>query len=224
MKKSFFAFCLILITLFGVAVETTTWAVPEIRQETIDLLKPKLNSDRIEYFFGSYGVDPLDIDSPVFPLSRISNLHSLEHGKKVMRTLAVVDYFQPVSPELANVHQEIKEGKSIGIALREHGWIIHKNPVFFGVTNLSPELMNWMDEPTVREAAVHIYRLNVSKKDKPELIPYCTIIEVHSPQYLSKEWLQVLYEDQYMNFSIRTSEVDNLLNRLSKLIKNFPNP
>jgi hypothetical protein len=218
MKKYLFAFSLIFFSVFLGSSE----AAPEIRQEIVEFLKPKLNSDRIEYFFGSYGVDKLEIDSEVFPESRIANLHSIHQGKKIMRTLAIVDFFLPVQDELNSVHLEIKKGKSIGIALRENGWIIHKNPVYFGVISLSPGLMDWMDEYCIDCAAVHIYRLEVSKKERLDSIPYCTIIEVHSPQYLSEEWLQALYDDQYAEFSLISVEAEAVLSRLSVLILEFP--
>lgn len=194
---------------------STAVAAPEIQQYIVEQLKPKLNSDRIEYFFGSYGVDPLEMDS----IFRVANLYSLENGKKVMRTLAVVDYFQPVDPALLDVHQQIVEGKSIGIALRDKGWKIHKNPVYYGSIALSTNLMEWMDEHETRQGATHFYRLEVSKDDLAT-IPYCTILEVHSPQYLSLKWLQALNEEQCS--TIFTKEASDLMSRLVLLVQEFP--
>ena len=153
MKKYLFILSWIICSLFGGISE----AAPEIQPKVVEFLKPKLNSDRIEYFFGSYGVDPLEIASPAFPSSRISNLYSIHQGKKIMRTLAVVDFFQPVHPDLTDVHHEILEGKSVGIALREEGWNIKKSPVYFGMAMLSPGVMDWMDENCVDQAALHVY-------------------------------------------------------------------
>ncbi len=118
-----------------------------------------------------------------------------------MRTLAVVDFFQPVDLSLTDVHSEIMSGKSIGIALREQEWKIEKRAVYFGEASLSSHLMGWMDEHCADKGAVYIYRLEVSKSNENPL-PYCTIIELYSPQYLSKEWLQSLYGDQYKNHSL----------------------
>jgi hypothetical protein len=216
-KKYLFIFGLIFFSTFLMTSE----AAPEVEQEIVEFLKPKLNSDRIQYFFGSYGVDKLDIDSPVFPNSRIASLHSIHQGKKIMRTLAIVDFFQPVDDELNSVHSEIIEGKSIGIALREQGWMIQKKPLYFGIFLLSPALMDWM-ETSIDNAAVHAYRLEVSKSDQPDSIPYCTIIELHNPHYLSEEWLQALYDDQYREFSKISIEAEVLLSRLSVLIREFP--
>lgn len=219
MKKFLLTFS-ILFSLFA----GTSHAAPQIQQEVVDALKPKLNSDRIEYFFGSYGVDVLDIQSTAFPDSRFSNLYSIHNGKKIMRTLAVVDFYQPASPELSKAHQDIMEGKSIGIALRDNGWTIHKKPVYFSSIPLTPAVMAWMDEPNVAQAALHIYRLDVSGNGISDPIPYCTIIEVHSPQYLSVEWLKALYPDQFQAFSVQSKEAAALACRLTALLQSFPFP
>lgn len=95
MKNIFFALSFLCGSLFF----GTTEAATVIQQSTVELLKPKLNSDRIEYFFGNYGVDTLEIHSNVFPFSRIANLHSVHDGKKVMRTwqsLIFVLLFHPI--------------------------------------------------------------------------------------------------------------------------------
>lgn len=218
MKNSLFAFGWMFFSLFA----GTSQAAPEIKQSVVDLLKPKLNSDRSEYFFGNFGVDVLDIDSPVFPFSRISNLHSVHQGRKIMRTLAVVDFFHPVHADLNDVHRKIMEGKSIGIALREQGWIIQKKPVYFGITLISPRIMDWMDESSLDQAVLQVYRLEVSKNDVSVFMPYCTIIELHSPQYLTEEWKRALYEDQYEEFSVKSDEAADLLFRLSMLMQDFP--
>lgn len=219
MKKFLLTFSILFSLFTG-----TSQASPPIKQETVDTLKPKLNSDRIDYFFGSYGVDVLDIQSNAFPGSRFSNLYSILNNKKIMRTLAVVDFYQPASPELSKAHQDITGGKSIGIALRDNGWTIHKKPVYFGSIPLTPALMAWMDEPNAGQAALHIYRLDVSGNGQSESIPYCTIIEVHSPQYLSIEWLQALYPDQFQTFSVQSKEAAALACRLGVLLQSFPFP
>lgn len=78
-----------------------------------------------------------------------------------------------------------------------------------------------MDEYEIDQAAVHIYSLAVSKKET-ETINYCTILEIHSPQYLSSEWLQALYVDQYDQYSDRSKIADDFLARLEILITEFP--
>jgi len=208
--------------LFLMMITASLTAAEPLQQDLVRELRPRLNSDRIAYFFGSYGVDTLNIESWAFPDSRIANLYSLHNGRKVMRTLAVVDFAEPVHPELLEVHDAVAAGKSIGIALRDEGWTIEKTPIYFGVLELSANVMRWMDEQEVSKGAVHIYRLNANRGR--ESIPYCAIMEVHSPQYLSPEWLHALYPEQYEVFSCCTTETSPLLFRLSKLMAEFPAP
>lgn len=211
----FFRLCLLCVATVLSMLE----GAPELEDSVVELLKPKLNSDRIEYFFGNYAIETLDIHSSAFAGSRITNLYSVHEGKKIMRTLAVVDFFDPLHEDLKEAHRQISNGKSIGIALREEGWMIQKRPVYFGGIALSPRLMEWMDESNQDQAAVHVYRLEVSKNN--EIIPYCTIIEVHSPQYLDLEWLKAFYPDQYDAFSEATQETTDLMGRLSILMRDF---
>ena len=199
-------------------------SAPEPKPELVELLTPKLNSDRISSLFGSYGIDPLKIDTPFFGDARISNLYSLEKGKKVMRTLALVHFAQPVDILLKEVHAKISQGDSIGIALRDEGWSIDKVPLYFGTVALSPQIRAWMDETQEHSAAVHIYQLDVFRKGEDQRLSYCSIIETHSPQYLNEEWLKLLYPEQYQNFHERTPQVESLIALAEKCIQQFPYP
>ncbi|MBS0650725.1 MAG: hypothetical protein JSR93_06145 [Verrucomicrobia bacterium] len=200
------------------------YSAPELKQEVVEQLTPKLNSDRIAYFFGSFGVDQIPIGPSPFQDCRIANLYSLHDGQKVMRTLAVVDYQQPVHESLKQVHQEICQGASIGIALRQHGWKLDKVPMYFGSVDLSSQVKAWMDEKKGDRAAVHIYMLMVFKNEGDQKLHYCTIIEVQSPQYLDENWLELLYPDQFKHHRNHTEEVGMLLDALNTLIQQFPNP
>lgn len=188
-------------------------AAPVITEEIVGQLKPKLNSDRIAYFFGSYGVEQIEIPNSPFGECRIANLYSLHNEEKIMRTLAIVEFHQPVHEELKEAHQEICQGASIGIALKKHGLSVDKAPVYFGSIELSPALQSWMHESNTH-AAVHVYDLSASQ------LPYCTIIEVHSPEYLDENWLQGLYPDQYPYFRESFDKMD----ALKSLINGFPYP
>jgi hypothetical protein len=209
------AFLLLLLTPF-------LHAAPEIKPEVVELLKPKLNSDRILHFFGHFGVEPVPITSSPFGESRITNLYSIHGHQKVMRTLAVVSFKQPVDTRLKLAHKEICQGEAVGIALRKNGWTIDKVPVYFGSVSLSPQVQEWMHEKKLDQAAIHIYKLHVFKENSTERLYYCTIIEVHSPQYLDQQWLRLLYPQQYDQFSKKTPEVDLLMESLNTLIKSFP--
>lgn len=194
------------------------YAAPEISKDVVEHLTPKLNSDRIAYFFGSYGVEPIEFRDSPFGECRIANLYSLDGNEKIMRTLAIVDFKQPVHDELKEVHQEIVQGQSIGIALKKAGWNVEKLPVYFGSVELSPALQAWMHETSCNIAAIHVYKLSVSNENSKGLLPYCTIIEVHSPQYLDEKWLQALYPDQYPYFKENFDQI----NVLRCLIDRFP--
>ncbi len=195
---------------------------PELREEVASSLIGKLNSDRISYFFGSYGIEPVPLSSTPFQNLRISNLHSIHEGKKVMRTLAVVQFIEPLPQSLKKVHDAILQGQSMGIALREDGWTIDKAPVHFGSVSLSPALKAWMQEENSDVCAVHIYRLDVSKSGSAERLPYCTIIEVHSPQYLDALWLRALYPGQEAKLGKSDGDVNAKMSFLQSLIDKLP--
>lgn len=84
--------------------------------------------------------------------------------------------------------------------------------------------MLWMQEKESNQAAMHIYQLDVTSPSSTDPIYYCTIIEIHSPQYLTVEYLRAIYSDQFFSFSERTEEIDALLQRVTTLIESFPRP
>ncbi|MGE0199126.1 MAG: hypothetical protein AB7N99_08270 [Simkaniaceae bacterium] len=193
--------------------------------QVIETLKSKLNTQRIEYFFGSIGVEVLDIESSAFVEKRVSSLYSIdEQGQQIMRTLAIVDFNQPVHPDLRQAHLEILKGGAIGTTLQKHDWKITKKPIYFSTIPLSRAVMEWMDETETHEAAVHMYQLEVTRKDALALIPYCMIIEIHNPQYLTSEYLEALYNDQFYQHQERTAAIDSLISRCSELMEIFPAP
>ncbi|MCH9633743.1 MAG: hypothetical protein S4CHLAM7_04760 [Chlamydiae bacterium] len=210
LKKYCFFLCCLLCAFRVSASNTETQMVQKC-----------LNSDRIKYFFGNYGVEVLDLNSSLFPKSRISNLHSIHDGKKVMRTLAVVDFTSSLPPSLQKAHQEIENGGSIGIVLRQNGWTIQKKAIYFGKLPLSSNLMQWMDEQRTSQANIYIYLLEVSKEDSGP-IPYCTITEVYSPQYLTEDHLKTIYKQDYENHLTISSEKAYLLAKLKEFIYQFP--
>ena len=211
-------------TLLFIVFSIHTFLFAEVQPDLIKELKPRLNTQRIEYFFGNSGVEILPIDSPMFTEKRVSNLYSAdENHHKTMRCLAIVDFATPVHAELIEVHQSIRAGSPIGETLKQCGWDITKKPIYFSTFSLSPEVMQWM-ETDVNEAALHIYELRVSSLNHPQDISYCTIIEIHSPEYLTTDLLRALYSDQYETHSNRTPEIDSTLTRCNHLIQHFPSP
>ncbi len=193
-------------------------------EKTVEALKPKLNSERIAYFFGNYHIEQLNVCSSVFPESRISNLYSSHDGVKIMRTLAIVNYVTPINPFLKTSHTKILAGTSIGIALRDAGWEVIKKPIYFGEIALSANVMKWMHEKTRSTGTIHIYQLEVKNDEHPTLIPYCTIIEIHSPQYLTNSWLKALNSKDFIEYQTANSNVNKLLPRIKKCLAEFPIP
>ncbi len=197
-------------------------AAQALNQEVVKTLTPTLNSDRITHFFGNYGVDQIALNFSPFGECRVSNLYSIHNTEKFMRTLAIVQFHQPIHEELQPVHQAILQGESIGIALRKNGWKLDKVPLYFGSVFLSSQVRSWMREEKTDQAAIHIYKLGAFKDAANERMDYCTIVEVHSPQYLNEEWLKALHVEQYEHFQEESVEVKQLLGALDALMQQFP--
>jgi len=182
-------------------------------------IKPMLNSDRIEYFFGSYGTEPLETHSNMQKKVRVTNLYSTHKNQKVMRTLAVVDFVNPIPPPLALAHQKIQNGESIGIALRNDNWTISKESIYFGEVSLKPNTLQLMAENNITTAAIYTYKLRVKSNTHPNAIDYCKITEIYSPQYLTSAWLKALYKNDYSQHNILTPEIAKLTSKITAYIR-----
>lgn len=149
---------------------------------------PKLlNSERIEQKFGSYGIDVLSSDSSL----RVSDLYSLENGRKVCRTFAVVLYPTTIDPLFAAEHAAILAGGSIGAVFKQRGWTVTKKNLYFGTLSPTPKVARLMHDGSGRRLAVHVYGLYVAKNGKS--FEYATIAEVHHPDYLTLEEVRHIY-------------------------------
>lgn len=206
---------LVILLLFGVLE-----ASPELKPEIVSLLKPKLNSERVTYFFGNYGIEVIHLPNSPFGENRISNQYSIESDEKIMRTLAVVDFQQPMHPALREAHQQILGGQSIGTTLVKKGWKIDKYPLYFGNVPLSSGLQKKMHVKS-GQAAIHIYKLHVSNNEVPASLHYCTVIEVYSPAFLDEKWLEALYPDEYRSCHAQSGPVSLLLCQLQELVTGF---
>lgn len=215
-------FCLALIS----PIMLTATSLPSPNDKTATTLKQKLNSERIEHFFGNYGVEIINSCNDIFPDSRISNLYSTHDKQKIMRTFAVVDYVSPIPEPLRVVHdQKILSGESIGRSLKKAGWEILKTPIYFGEINLSEPAMKWMHEAKRSKGTVYIYQLSVYNKENPNYISYCTISEIYSPQYLTKEWMKALYgKDEYFEHDDEDLFVKMTLQKVENCLNKLPTP
>jgi hypothetical protein len=148
-----------------------------------------LNSERIEQRFGSYGIEVLSQDAGV----RRSNLYSSSLGNRTCRTYAVVRFVNSAA-NLADEHQAVMAGQSIGSTFQEAGWQIQKLNSYIGSMRLPDpnheiaRLMNLDSDPLL---GIHAYWLMLHKGT--ETVHYATIIETHHPDYLDAAELRDLY-------------------------------
>ena len=157
------------------------------------ILSPTLlNSERIKMEFGSYGIKVLDENSKV----RISNLYSLQDGKKITRTFAVVQYPEAIDSMFLEEHMKIMDGQSIGRVFKEGQWKIEKESFFFGEISPSTdyaEIYQLMGNIAPSKLAIYTYGFNIEKNNRS--YRYATISEVYHPDYLTLNDLKKIYAD-----------------------------
>jgi len=219
MKRKTYPFVLILSILFSGTICYAQSNAPATVTPCDSLLSPKLlNSERIEKKFGGYGIDVLYNTSQV----RVSNLYD---GKKITRTLAVVDYPEIIDSSFAKEHQAIVAGGSIGNVFKSHGWLIEKKNIFIG--ELAPaaeykKLYVLMGNIPPSKLSVWIYVFTIRRGDKS--FPYATISEVYHPDYLSLANLKCINQDADA-YSARTKPVTKELKKVTTAMElNFKTP
>jgi len=171
-----------------------------------------LNSERIEKRFGGYGIDVLYNSAKL----RVSNLYD---GKKITRTLAVVDYSKDIDSSFSKEHQMIIQGGSIGSTFKAQGWKIEKKNIFLG--EFSPngdwnKLYELMGNISPAKLSIWIYVFYIRKDDKA--FPYATISEIYHPDYLSLTDLKCVNKDSDAYLK-RTRAVNRELKKVTKLMK-----
>ena len=140
-----------------------------------------LNSERISERYGNYGIEVLQSNNG----RRLSSLYSTDDGQKIMRTLALVEFIGADNPQLANEHERIISGESIGAVFKEEEWAIEKISSRFCQSNLDLDLMpelSRMDIDLPARFATHHYIFRVQKGESS--IDYASITEIHHPDYL----------------------------------------
>jgi hypothetical protein len=145
-----------------------------------------LNSERIAATFGNYGIEVLEQDAGV----RVSNLYSASGEERTCRTFAVVRYGR-IDPRLGEEHAEIVAGGSIGAVFVAAGWEVRKSHLRYGEMRATPRLAALMRTVEGRPLATHIYALDVAKGG--QTIEYATLVEIHHPDYLTREDLPAIY-------------------------------
>ncbi|MGQ3887944.1 hypothetical protein ACQUW5_02785 [Legionella sp. CNM-1927-20] len=170
-----------------------------------------LNSQRIKLIFGNYEVELVAQEDNV----RVSNLHS----DGIMRTCAIVNFVLPIPVWLQNTHSKIYGGGSIGQTIKDNGFDLTKENIYFGITKL-PKTVQAKMETDEDLTAVHIYQLLVKNPLTSESIVYCTISELHSPLYLTCGDLYQLNPGS-QKYSTKTNLVQKCLKDLSVLDEYF---
>lgn len=148
---------------------------------------PRLNSERIEQRFGSYGIELLNQTETV----RVANLYSLDEGVTVTRTFAVTRHADSIDARLRQAHERILAGASIGATLADAGWTVERRHLWMGdlpATSGISALMR-IDGPT--RLGVHIFDLEISRES--ERMVYATIAEIHHPDYLDHADIERLF-------------------------------
>ena len=210
MKRKTYLFVLTL----SILLSTTICYAQSNTQATVtpcdSTLSPKLlNSERIEKKFGGYGIDVLYNSAQL----RVSNLYD---GKKITRTLAVVDYPETIDSSFAKEHQIIVAGGSIGNVFKSHGWLIEKKNIFLG--ELAPsadykKLYALMGNIPPSKLSVWIYVFYIRRQGKA--FAYATISEVYHPDYLSLADLKCINSDAGAYLE-RTKAVNKELKRVTR--------
>lgn len=149
---------------------------------------PRLNSERIEARFGSYGIEVLESE-PV----RVSMLYSTHEGRKICRTLALVMFGNTVSPAVEPELRRVRAGASLGATFREAGWAVEKRHLHLGSLPAGPRfaaLAQLGEAPDARLLAVAVYELTVARGQTRTAV--AMVVEIHHPDYLTLSQLEAL--------------------------------
>ena len=150
-----------------------------------------LNSERIAATFGSYGIQVLEQTDG----TRISNLYSGAGDEKICRTFAAVRFQPGMDPQVSAEHAAIVAGGSIGAVFVAAGWEVRKTHLRYSETWAPPRLAAMMRVAQRTPLATHVYALDVAKGGR--VIEYATIVEIHHPDYLTREDLPAIYGPAY---------------------------
>lgn len=151
----------------------------------------RLNSERIDERFGSWGIEVLQHGS----LVRRSSLFSIDGDTRTCWSYAVVQFLEHDSREVADAHAKILSGESIGATFKSAGWKIEKETRHVGAMELPAgghpisEMMHLSGDERL---AVHVYRLILEKAGRT--LHYATIVEAHHPDYLVENDLRQLFD------------------------------
>lgn len=151
----------------------------------------KLNSERIEQRFGSYGIEVLASEAGM----RRTSLFSYDGDSSTCRTYAVVRFAEQLDDRYGPEHSRVLAGDSIGAIFKENGWDIFKRTLHVGrarLPNRTTDVGRLMRLSGAHDLALHVYQLDLVKDE--HAFEYATIMEAHHPEYLSARNLAELYD------------------------------
>lgn len=213
MKNIHSILLLILTLLVNSGFACSNISIKTDLQNESEWLKPGLlNSKRIELKFGSYGVQAIPQENNQV---RLSNLFSISQGRKYTRTIALTLFTDVLDPSLEISHQEILNGGSIGIVLNKNGFLIKKDIFYIDELNDASLFSKFMDVDS-NSIAIIIYDLSIEKDNR--ILPYCTIIEVYSPEFLNITEIKNLYKTSTGTTVVENINMKNDI-RIKKMIK-----
>lgn len=144
-------------------------------------------------------------------VTRVSNLYSLEPAVTVTRTIALVEFIDTGSPELASEHQIVVAGGSIGKTLKSAGWVVSKHSNQVGTldaTVLWPSVAPYMKLAEPVGLAFDRYVLAVSRGSQS--LDYARIMEIYHPDYLDQEKLMDMVSPVELVSQVGLEEADGL--------------
>lgn len=195
-------------------------AVSGLSEERAGIRKtdtPKLNSERIEERFGSYGIEVLE-HAPV----RVSKLYSIHGEEKICRTFAIVSFTEPAAKDLQPALTRIKAGASLGATLKKAGWKVEKEPLHIGTIPAGPRFRKLAKLEQSPDLAVSIYRLHATREEVNHEV--ATVIEIHHPEYLDEQQLRELHSSVWHQEQIPIEKLRELLRLATAKMENAETP
>ncbi|MCW8400369.1 hypothetical protein OQJ26_16435, partial [Legionella sp. PATHC038] len=122
----------------------------------------------------------------------------------------------PVPNWFQKTHDKIYKGGSIGQTIKNDGFSLTKEDIYFGLTKL-PEFAKEKMQTDQKSVAVYIYRSIVKNQENSESVDYCTITEIYSPLYLTLGDLQLLSPEGTQKHQVITESAQKYLDDLSSL-------
>jgi hypothetical protein len=96
-----------------------------------------------------------------------------------------------MDPDLAAEHAAVVAGGSIGAVFAAAGWEVRKTHLRYDAIAATHRLAALMHVPAGTPLAMHAYVLDVAKAGRT--VEYAALVEVHHPEYLSREQLAEIY-------------------------------